>query len=170
VFSPVRDWLRWLGSGVPAYETYVARAQTNIRLALDRSSDFLDRFRSSDEAPKLARRWPTAAVVVLTDGAHFLGDAAHAETSQDILGHVFHTVNRSGNVQFAFVGIGADADHASMTAWASEATEQQKKVARSKSIQLVDGQLYVKVDSGDVNMGGIIRSFIDVVSSASAAI
>jgi hypothetical protein len=169
IFSPVRDWRRWLDSGLAAYETYVERAQTNIRLVLDRASDYVDQFRSSDEAPKLARKWTSAAVVTLTDGAHFLGDPERAETSQDILGHVFHTLNRSENIQFAFVGLGAHADHMSMTAWASEATERQKQVARLKSppVQLTDNRLYVKVDNADVNMGGIIRSFVDVVSGAS---
>jgi hypothetical protein len=56
-----------------------------------------------------------------------------------------------------------------MTAWASEATERQTQVAREKRppVHLVDNRLYVKVESGDVNSGGIIRSFIDVVSGAS---
>lgn len=54
IFSPVRDWHRWLSSGSAVYETHVERAQTNIRLALDRASDFINQFRSSDEAPKLA--------------------------------------------------------------------------------------------------------------------
>ena len=167
LFSSVSDWHRWLSSGSTVYERHVERAQTNIRLALDRASDFIDQFRSSDEAPKLARRWTSAAVVMLTDGAHFLGDPEHPETSKDILGHVFHTLNRSENIQFAFVGIGADSDHTSMTAWASEATERQRQVARDKAIRLTDNKLYVKVDSADVNMGGIIRSFVDVVSGSS---
>jgi hypothetical protein len=98
IFSPVRDWYSCINSGLAEYETYVERAQTNIRLALDRATDFIDRFRSSDEAPKLARQWPSAAVVILTDGAHFLGGPANPETSRDILGHVFHTLNRSEGI------------------------------------------------------------------------
>jgi hypothetical protein len=168
VFSLARDWHRWLASEPAPYESHVDRSQTNIRLALDRASDFVDRFRSSEEAPKLARQWSSAAVVMLTDGAHFLGDPAHPETSRDILRHVFNTLNRSENIQFAFVGIGIDADHKSMTAWAGEPTERQKQVAQQKKLELVDNRLYVKVDSADVNMGGIIRSFVDVVSGASA--
>lgn len=166
-FAPVKDWSKWVTTWAGSYESVVPRAQTNIRLTLDRASDFLDQFRSSDEAPLLARRWTSAAVVTLTDGAHFLGEPEHAETSKDILGHVFHTLNRSENIQFAFVGIGADADDASMTAWASEATERQSQLAQRKNIELINSRLYVKVNNNDVNIGGIIRSFVDIVSGAS---
>jgi len=167
IFAPVHDWLKWLGTNPAPYETNVVRAQTNIRLVLDRASDFIDHFRSSDEALVLARLWTSAAVVTISDGAHYLEAEEGTETSEDILMHVFYTINRSENTDFAFVGIGGQADHESMTAWASEASDKQKDLARGMSppVLLTKDRLYVKVDSAEVNMGRIVRSFVNVVSS-----
>lgn len=166
IFAPVRDWVKWLNNNPASYELKVDRAQTNIRLVLDRASDYIDHFRISEEAGQLARKWASAAVVTISDGAHYLKSEESTEMSKDILGHVFFTLNRSEDIAFAFVGIGAQADHDSMTAWASEATAQQKDLARGMSppVQLVEDRLYVKVDSAEANMGRIVRSFVNVVS------
>lgn len=162
VFSPLQSWLT---APMPDYVSGIKRDWTNIRLALDRSADFIDGFRQSDLAQQLAMNWRNATVVMLTDGEHLIKVNGNDETSKDIVTHVFATLNRSENVSFGFIGLGDKADHESLIGWSTIATPQQLTLASRKGVQLIGQRLYVKANSRDSNLGHVVRSFIDLASS-----
>lgn len=162
VFSPVQAWLN---TPLRSYLSTVDRDWTNIRLALDRAADAIDGFRQSGLAQQMSMNWQNATVVVLTDGEHLTQVNGKAERSQDIVNHVFATLNRSDNVSFGFIGLGNKADHDALVGWASQATPEQLAIAASKRVQLEQQRLYVKANSQDTRMGQIVRSFVDLASS-----
>ncbi len=162
LFSPLKVWLR---APVFDYAAGIPRGTTNIRLALDRATDFIDGFRQSDASEDLARRWDSSTVVLLTDGRHETEVDGVAETSADIRDHVYRTMNRSPGTSYAFVGMGGGASHTELQSWASKASPVQSVLAARNRVRLVDGALYVKADTRDSEMMDVVRSFIDVASS-----
>ncbi len=163
VFSSIQEWQNMpLGD----YLLDVEREGTNIRLALDRATDYIDGFRQSEVAQQLAVNWRHATVVMLTDGEHHtLSSDGKLEESKDIINHVFATLSRSESTCFGFVGLGEGADNDSLISWASEATENQTATARRKRVQLISDRLYVGANNRDSDLDTIVRSFVDVASS-----
>ena len=163
VFSSLKSWSQ---VELPNYLQYVDRSGTNIRLALDKAADLIDGFRHSDVAQRLSLGWNEASVVMLTDGAHLAGTSTEPEHSNDILAHIFATLNRSENVSFGFIGLGEDADHGSLQGWSTLATPEQARVAQKKGVPLETGRLYVKANIKDLDSRSLIRTFIDLASSS----
>lgn len=164
VFFPLKHWM--LASESVDYTAGVAREATNIRLALDRAAAFIEEFVQKDrEERKLAKKWQTKTVVMLTDGEHQLGVNGQVEKTKDIHEHVYRTVHRAADVRFGFIGLGQGADNAALNRWASQASPQQLDMAQTRQVVLQGSALHVVVDPKAADAATAIRAFIDVVSS-----
>jgi len=147
---------------------------TNIRLALLRSKELIqDVLFNGEEADRIADGW-RVAIVLITDGRHVVPqEDGTNETERQVIEEVIDIDSGAAGlidsrIDVACVGIGNDLNIDLLSKVASECTALQMRMAARKKIDslLIGGSLFVKVDSGDVNFGSVIRTFIDVVSGS----
>lgn len=171
-FAPVHEWFNMLDGF--DYLKGVKLGHTNIRLALQRSKELIQDALADEQAERLATAW-RAAVVLVTDGNHVVQRSdGTTETDDDVAqqavliheGAVDSPLLIGGRIDVGCVGIGKDVNATLLGAIASHCTPVQKRMAALAGIgdRLVDGRLFLSVDSSDSRFHDAIRTFIDVAS------
>ncbi len=171
-FASIYEWEKCMSNF--DYLTGLTPGQTNIRLALQRSKELLqDTLEDDDSLSELADDW-RATVILVTDGNHFVQrQDGSAENDNDVAGAVLDIHGglegiRDQKIVVGCVGIGTDVNSGMLSDIASQCSTDQRKMAKNAGIEnlLLDGRLFIKVDSNNNNFGNAIRTFIDVASSS----
>jgi uncharacterized protein YegL len=170
-FSSVNDWFDTLATF--DYLKGITPGQTNLRLALQRAKELIqDTVADDDSISSIADQW-RAAVVLITDGNHYLtrqdgtteSDADVAPQALDIHQGLSGLID--SRIDVGCVGIGTDVNRALLSSIASECSPIQKRMATNSGIaNLLQGsRLFINVDSNDPRFVEAIRAFINVASS-----
>jgi hypothetical protein len=174
VFSSINDWFEGVSSF--DYLQGVRLAQTNIRLALQRSKELIQNTVADENSVyALADNW-RAAVILVTDGNHCVerGDGSGTyESDVDVAPQALDIHQGlsgliGGRIDVGCVGIGTDVNRDLLMNIASPCTPIQRGMANRAGIAdlLLGDRLFINVDSKSERFGEAVRTFIDVASGS----